>query len=173
MLIKEEWPMQHPERKDQAAFDDLQVLIDVVTAVRKLRIEQNVEAGKAVALIIQTDAHADLLLSQADHIKRLAKVEELTVEITGEKPPESAATFLKGIEIYLPLAGLIDTDKERESLQKEQQNLQKFRDGIAKKLANKQFTEKAPKEVVDAENVKLEEVEGKLEKIKERLEALS
>lgn len=172
-LIKAEWPKMKPERKDQEAFDALQKVIDVVTAVRKLRTDQSVEPQKAVAITIFAETQAALLSSQSEHIKRLAKVSDLLILTTGEKPLDSASAFLPGLEIFLPLTGLIDKDKERASLQKEQEQLQRFVSGINAKLGNEQFIAKAPPALVAEQQAKLAETEEKLQKIGERLGGLA
>ncbi len=172
-LIKEEWPKMHSDWKDQEAFDQLQIVIDVITAIRKLRTEQNVEPQKAVAITIVAETQAGLLSSQSDHIKRLAKVSDLSIAVTGKQPTESASAFLPGIEMYLSLAGLIDKDKERASLQKEQEQLQRFVSGIQAKLGNEQFMSKAPAALISEQKAKLQEAEEKLRKIEERLGGLT
>ncbi len=172
MLIAQEWPTVKSERQDQQAFDQLQVLIDVITAIRKLRTEQSVEPAKQVSMTIFAGGLADLLESQAEHIKRLGKVSDLTISESGDKPSDAASAFLNGIEIYLPLAGLVDKEKEKASMLKEKENLERFVSGIEAKLGNEQFMSKAPAALVDEQKAKLEEAKGKLEKIEERLKSL-
>lgn len=173
MLIQECWPHIKEEYKDTKAEADFMTLIGVVQAIRKLRNDQNVEPGKQVTVILATKDHAELLQSQSEHITRLAKLSELKIVAMGEKPQDSAAVFLDGIEVYMPLAGLVDTEKEKVSLTKERENLEKFIAGIDGKLSNKEFMSKAPAKLVDDQKAKRAEASEKLKKVTERLDSLS
>jgi len=172
MLILEEWPKAREDRRDQEAYDSLQRIIDVVTALRQIRAEQNVEPGKAITVTIGAMELIPLLEAQEADIRRLAKVESLTFETKAIKPKNVASAFLPGIEIHVSLEGLFDPEKERASLTKEQENLERFAKGIEGKLKNKQFVEKAPPELVEDQKTKLAEAREKLQKIKERLKTL-
>ncbi len=168
MLIQEPWPADYaPQFKKEAS--QLQTIIEVITAIRKLRSDQDVEVAKQVSVVIVTKAHKDLLQSQAEHIRRMGKVSELTF---GAKPDDAAAAFLDGIEVYLPLAGLVDKEKEKATLTKEKENLERFAKGIEAKLGNEQFVSKAPPALIEEQKQKLAEAQDKLAKIDERLKAL-
>lgn len=179
LLINHPWPLSYAliEQKDrslswEAAHEDLQKVINVITAIRKIRAEQNVELGKGLTVTIRSEDALELLESQQEHIKRLAKVESLTFKTKPMSPKNVASAFLPGIEIHVSLEGLFDPAKEKASLTKEKENLEKFVKGIESKLGNKQFISKAPKELVDEQKQKLAEAEEKLKKIGERLKNL-
>lgn len=172
MLINQPWPAQEPERSDPEAASQFQTLIDVITAIRKIRAEQNVEPGKGITVTIRTEELLELLEGQQEHIKRLAKVESLTFETKPITPENVASAFLPGIEIHVSLEGLFDPAKEETSLTKERENLERFVKGIEGKLKNKEFVKKAPKELVEDQKAKLKEAEEKLKKIEERLASL-
>jgi len=125
MLIADAWPRFKPERIDAAAEKDFMALIGVITAIRKLRTEQDVEVGKMVSVVLCTEVYNDLSQREAEHIRRMAKVEHLTVTGFGQKPDDAAAAFLDGIEVYLPLAGLVDKEKEKTKRKKEKEKLKK------------------------------------------------
>ncbi|MCA9371127.1 MAG: valine--tRNA ligase, partial [Candidatus Peregrinibacteria bacterium] len=108
MLISEPWPVSDASLNDASA-DQLQVVITVTNAIRSLRADQEIEAGKKVNIIIHSK-HADLLNTQKDHIVRLARLENLTIDSSGDKPADSASAILKDTEIYMPLEGLIDKE---------------------------------------------------------------
>jgi len=172
LLLKTEWPVSDKKLKDQSAFDDLQTVIDVIAAIRSLRADQEIEPGLKIPAVIHTD-HADLLQSESEHIKRLCKLESLTVDNKPQKHEHSASMFLKGAEVHLPLEGVIDITKVRAKLEKEQQQLLGFLKGIEAKLKNKQFVDNAPEEVVALEREKQESAKEKLAKIEERLKSLN
>ena len=172
LLISEKWPEVKKERKDKTAFEELQRVIDVISAVRKLRAEQNVEAGKKISVFIHSKKFASLLESQKEHVMRMGNVETLAIDAKPVKHENSASAYLKETEVHLSLAGLFDPAKLKESLSKEQAELSKYVSSLSGKLSNKGFVERAPAEVVEAEKAKLAEAEEKLQKIEERLKQI-
>ena len=89
-------------------------------------------------------------------------------------PSDAIAVVIEGgLEIYLPLSGLVDADAERTRLQSEAANLEKRITGSQKTLSNEKFVSKAPPAVVEREREKLADLEAQLTKIQERLTALA
>ncbi len=171
MLIKQEWPKSDTSLKDQDAQDDLQTLIDVISAIRSLRSDQGIEPGKKVKIIL-CSSKAELLESQRGHIESMAKLEEIVIETDSQKPQDAASVFLKEVEIHMPLEGLIDKDKEIEKLMKEKEKLEGFIKASQSKLSNEKFVSNAKEEVVNMEKEKLSSSEEKLKKVEERLQSL-
>ena len=172
MLIKEPWPAADAAKKDPQAVSNLDTVIQVVTAIRKLRTEQNVEPGREVDITIVTAKHVALLESQEGRIKQMGKVKSLTLTTEIKKVQNVVSAFLSEIEVHLHLKGLIDKEKEKKSLTKEQAELGRFAKGIEAKLGNKQFLAKAPAALVSEQKEKLAETKEKLRKIAERLKGL-
>jgi valyl-tRNA synthetase len=170
MLIKQTWPEEFDAglEKERAT---LQTVIDVVTALRRIRSENNVEPGKEIAVTIVT-ASAESLESQVEHIKRLAKVGTLTFETKPMKPANSASEFLQGIELHVSLEGLFDPAKLKAGLEKERASLSGFVASLEAKLGNEKFVSNAPAAVIDEQREKLKEAKEKLEKVEERLKGL-
>lgn len=173
MIMLEQWPLPHPERKDIEAFDQLQVIIDVITAIRKLRADSSVEHAKEVTVTLVTKTWVPLLESQEVHIRRLAKVGSLTIETGAFKPShEMVSAFLDGIEVHLSLTGLVDRTKEKANLEKEYAQLEKYIAGIEAKLSKKDFVERAPAALIAQEREKLKASQDTLQKIRERLKTV-
>ena len=103
-------------------------------------------------------------------IIRLGRVSKLVLKKDGSKPKNAATDVVSGTEIFIPLEGLVDADKEKERLGKEINNLEGYLKGLTAKLSNKKFVSNAPKTIVEVEKKKLEEAEGKLEKLKGQLD---
>jgi valyl-tRNA synthetase len=173
LLLKGAWPQADDSLKNQVAFDQLQVVIDVITAIRSIRAEQGVDQGKKIEAIIHTKEHAKLLESQRGHIERLGRLEKLMIDAKSAKHKNAASVFLKGVEVHIPLEGMIDMDAEKQKLTKEQENLRGFLAGVEKKLSNEQFVAHAPAEVLAKERQKLTDAQEKLKKVEERLKLLS
>ncbi|MBP9751020.1 MAG: class I tRNA ligase family protein, partial [Candidatus Peribacteraceae bacterium] len=169
-LIAVEWPVAQPSAY-AAEHADLQHLIEVVTAIRRLRTAQSVEPTKEISVTIVSPKYGALLEGQQAQIKRLAKVASLTFA-PAAPTGETASEFLTDIEIYLSLEGLVDAEKEKAALAKEQELLEKGIAGSERKLGDETFTSKAPEKVVNFERQKLGEMQEKLTKIRDRLAQL-
>ena len=103
----------------------------------------------------------------------MGAISELTVLADNAAKPENAmAAVVVGIEVYLPLAGLIDVEKENARLNKELAAIDKELSRVEGKLGNAGFLAKAPEAVIEKEKAKAEELNGKKAAINERLEYL-
>src|SRR5699024_6121707 len=97
---------------------------------------------------------------------------DLTIATTVDVPEQSMTAVITGAEVYLPLEGLIDFDKEMERLEKELDKWNKEVALVQKKLSNKGFVDKAPEKVVEGERKKEKEYKEKRKMVEERLEEL-
>lgn len=130
--------------------------MDAVRAIRNIRAEMNVQPGKKVELIFATDTAADGLEQGEMYIKALAGAENMSImSACSDKPEQAAAAHIRGVDIYLPLKGLIDLDKEIARLNKEIANMDKEIKRLESKLSNQGFLAKAPETVVAGEREKL------------------
>ncbi len=172
LLMKNPWPKFKASFQDEPAVTEFQMLIDVITAIRRLRTEQAVEPGKEITVTIVSGKYCNGLEEQEAHIRRLGKIGSLQISSDAQKLENVASVFLADIEVHLSLEGLVDVEKEKASLSKEKENLEKFVAGIEAKLGNEQFVARAPEALVAEQKAKLEEARGKLLKIEERLKTL-
>jgi len=122
----------------------------------------NIPPSKKVDVLIRTGS---LNSDQKDYIKSLSRVENLTADADAEKPKASASSVVKGIDVFVPLEGLIDLNVERNRLDKESNRLQGLLNVVTKKLENKNFVDRAPEDVVERERKKKSDWEKALRKI--------
>ena len=122
---------------------------------------------------VQAEAVGRVLAENGDFIKRLAKVDDLKVGKGLAKPPSSAAGVCGGIEVFVPLKGIIDYEKERERLAKSLKDLRGRFDGLTAKLKNKNFLDNAPAEVVEKFKASHGEMKLRIEKLKSNLDSLA
>jgi len=167
MLIHAAWPQLAVA--DTAAADELNWLVDLITAVRSVRAEMNVPAAARTDLVL-IGADETVTARVATHraaIERLARVDAIAFAETS--PAESAQIVVGSVTLCLPLAGIVDLKAERARLEKELQKVAGEIAKIDKKLSNEQFLAKAPAEVIDGEREKRAEAEELRTKVHEAL----
>ncbi len=166
MLIKTNYPA--PDKREYNGLST-EKIINVITKIRQLRAENKIEPARKIPITIFGHEHLETLKENKSEILRLARVSELTLEEKGEKLSNASTEVVNGIEIFIPLEGLVDTKKEKERLTKEISNLENYLKSLKAKLSNTKFTDNAPAEIVKGEKKKMKEAEEKLEKMKEQL----
>ncbi len=165
-----EYPKVNKSLLNTSADNEMEIVQGVVTAIRNIRGEMNIPPSQKVNVIIKS---AEVKNHQVDYIKKLAKVDNLKMVEHINKPQGCASAIVKNTEIYIPLAGLIDIDKEKERLEKEIKRIENSLNGITKKLENEKFINNAPTEVVEKEKAKQRDWTNNLEKFKEMLSNLN
>jgi len=171
LLMIQKWP-QVKVKIDKKIESDFELVKQIIINLRNLRAEHKIEPKKLVTAVIISKSKVNLIQGNKDIIKSLARLTDLQVEKTGTKPAHSASAIIKGLEVYLPLEGLIDVKKEQQRLEKEKHQLEKYIEGLEKKLSNKKFINKAPKEVVSSEKEKFIKSQEKLKKLKHQIKYL-
>ncbi len=170
-IVLAPWPAPSPALRDLGLEADVAIVTDVIRSIRNLRAEMNVQPGKKAPAILvagAAKAHAAVKAGEA-LIQDLAFVSELAVERTlAERPGQAATAVTRGIEIYLPLRGLIDLDREIARLGGELEGARQDLERTKGKLANESFVSRAPQAVVDKERAKAEELQLKCDKLAER-----
>jgi valyl-tRNA synthetase len=165
-----EFPEVKKKLINPQADKEMEIVENIVTALRNIRGEMNIPPSKKIDVLLKTN---EVKERQIDYIKKLAKVEELKAGENITKPKASASAIVKSSEIYVPLEGLIDLDVERQRLQKEITRLEGSLAGIEKKLSNEKFVSGAPAEVVEKERTKQRDWQENLRKLKEILSNLN
>jgi len=167
------YPTAEDCKIDKEALDEFGYIRDLISAIRNIRGELQVQPKDENRLIVNSDEpKLDLIKREWSTIKRLGRVSGDTPELADKKPFASSTTIVDGREIYIPLEGLIDLDEERKRVSKEIGKLQGYVTGTAKKLSNEKFVTNAPEAVVNKEREKLATAEADLEKLKTHLEDL-
>lgn len=157
------------------SFDDsislFKTVQEQISAIRNIQAEMNL-APKADLSILIKPKNSELRkkLSSAEWIyRKLLPVGSITFNTNAEKPNASAASVVDGSEIFIPLEGLIDLEKERERIQKEIDRTEGFLKSVEKKLANEKFVANAPDAVVEKERNKKSDAESSLAKLRDQL----
>src|SRR6185295_7395088 len=170
-IMLQRWPTAEAGRADEAASEQMGTLIALVTKVRNIRSIFNIPAQSRVMLHLGTSNQAarSLVLDNADRIKRLARVETIIFSDSLPAFDSAASDIVSGIEVAVPLGGLIDLDKESERISKEMERKQNEARGLASRLDNASFVERAPKDVVQEAGRRHQELIAEIEKLKSTL----
>ncbi len=175
-LMVAEWPRESHTPPNLEAETQMPILIEVIRTIRNIRSEYNVEPGKRITAHIAAGEHKEMLARHKDILALLARLDEESLileETLSTKPEQSISQVMSGgIEIYLPLAGMINLEAERNRTQKDLDQLQKRIAGSKAKLSNTGFTEKAPPAVVEKERERLADLELQAAKVQKRLNEL-
>lgn len=173
-IMIQPWPQVDGYRND-AVEKQMNLIMEVIKAIRNIRAEMNVQPGKKAEIILVAPQGTELEILQKgqESIKLLAGGS--SVEIVPElavKPAQAASAVLEGVEVYLPLRGLLDLDKEIARVEKEIAQAEQEQQRLESKLNNPGFVAKAPEQVVAKEREKLEGIKGRIAALKQRLAEL-
>ncbi len=148
---------------DAAAVARVTRLQEIIGAVRTIRGEMGIEPKQEIAMVVEaTAADQSIIDAGAAHFRHLAKVTTIDRFAGGDPPRPAAAAALTGLRLWIPLAGIIDLDKERARLTKEKDKLVQYTASIDKKLSNQSYVSHAPAEVVDGDRARLAEAQARI-----------
>jgi valyl-tRNA synthetase len=169
------WPKVNPTWLAPQAESQMALIVDAIRAIRNIRAEMNVPPGKKADAVIMAGSPETLRTLQAGSgfLEDLGRVQRLEIKMAEPAKPEHAATaVIAGAEIYVPLKGLIDIEKEIDRLAREASGVEAELGKLRAKLGNENFVAKAKPEVVEKVRAEEREYAGKLEAIQSRLQTL-
>jgi valyl-tRNA synthetase len=171
-LIVAKWPEpREPEGWEESTIADFELIQEIVRGIRNLRAEKNVAPSKRISAQIAAGVKTGLVQEQSKVIASLAGLNEseLTIaESLKEKPGDAIALVIGSIEIYLPLAGMVDLAEEKSRLEKELKEAESHIQRL-EKLLSSDFANKAPAALVQKERDKLAGYKDTAQKIKAQL----
>ncbi|HLP15169.1 MAG TPA: valine--tRNA ligase [Bacteroidota bacterium] len=152
----------------------MEFLQNVISAVRTIRNEMNLPPSKSIDVVVNCtdDTRALVLTSNVTAIQKMTRAATVEAGVNLAKPGYSASSVVSGQEVFVPLKGLIDVDVERSRLEKEIARLQGQLRGVQAKLSNETFVAKAPADVLQKENDKLNNFSQTIAKLTASLEQL-
>lgn len=168
------WPEPQVET-DAAAEEAMQTIMDVIDGIRSVRGEMNVPPSSEVEIRIQAPntETAELLTEHLEeYLPAFTRFSHISIAEHQEKPAAAAVAVISDIVIYIPLAGIIDIEKERDRLQKRLDKIVKELTTTQKTLDNPNFVNRAPEAVVAQKRARLAALESEQEKLVANLEML-
>ncbi|WP_166238860.1 valine--tRNA ligase [Paenibacillus turpanensis] len=168
------WPVYEARFEADAAVKEMELLMDVIRAVRNIRAEVNVPMSKKVELAVKPGSEeiSAVLTRNRHYIERFCGTSKLDIAASMAPPEKAMTAVVTGAELFLPLAGLIDIAQEVGRLEKELATLNGEVERIDKKLANEGFVAKAPAAVIEEERRKREDYIDKRDKVLARIAEL-
>jgi len=168
------WPVVKPELTDDQAAQEMKLLVEMIRSVRNIRAEVNTPLSKKIKMLVKAKDESVLkaVESNRSYIERFCNPEELQMGVDIEVPEKAMTAVVTGLEIILPLEGLINIDEEIARLNKELDRLNKEVDRVQKKLGNEGFMKKAPDSVVAEERAKEKDYLEKRDTVEARIKEL-
>lgn len=162
--------------RDSKAEEEMSYIMDAVTGIRNIRGELNISPAAELKVLIKTfkDGTGEILEKNLHLIRKLAKAKEVKTGKEIEKPKGSSTAVRDFFEIYIPLEGLLNIDEEITRINREKMKVTESLSFLDKKLMSEDFLNRAPKEIVEKERarhqellLKSERLEGSIKRLRE------
>jgi valyl-tRNA synthetase len=160
--------------RDHQAEEEMSYIIDAVMGIRTIRGELNISPSLNLSALIKTSSRAaeKVLRDNIHYIKTLAKADRIEVGADIRKP-DGAATAIKGsFEVYVNLQGVLNIASEIDRLKREKAKVDTTLVALNRKLFNEDFLQKAPKDIIEKEKAKHEELMKMRDKITDSIKML-
>ena len=161
-------------RRDIDSESKMELISGIITGIRNVRGEMNISPSLSLPVMVQSqnESTRKIVRQHQDLIINLAKLDSITVQKPGERPPTAATAIVDGASIFVSLEGIIDFAKEKGRLEKKITKLTGELAVISKKLDNEDFINKAPEEIVEKEKNKYARAVEKQQKLQATLDKL-
>jgi valyl-tRNA synthetase len=174
-LMASSWPVANPAHQFPEAYRDMVRFQEVVTKLRSIRSEMGVPPPQPIEVHVQTqDSSLQSLLETLSPVLASlnTKISSLRFAAQLSRPPASVSAVVPGANLFVPLSGLIDFSKEKTRLEKELGQVRQDIERMEKKLANADFTSRAPAEEVAKARERLAEAQERSRRLGENIEIL-
>ncbi len=179
LLSLQKWPTQENKFVDNKLDNSFQQLFEIIRLIRNLRAELGLKPSEKVPvyLISDNDELIDFLKILVDDIQTLTKSSEVFIfkpnAVDKKEFAKSFSGIISDLEVYLPFQDFVNIDALKERLNKDLKKVIIELDNLNKRLSNKNFVDKAPKDIVDECRFKLNEGSVQMERITKKLELLN
>ena len=173
-IMVAKYPEPHAEFENEPARRDMAFLIEIIKAVRNIRMEVNAPLSSSIDIIIQLEdaKNERILTDNEDYVKNFLHPKELTISTQIAAPKLAKTAVISGAQIFVPLADLVNIADEIKRMTKEEKDLQAEVERSTKKLSNQGFVAHAPEAVINKEKAKKADYENQLQSVQERIQEL-
>ena len=168
------WPTVNEQFNDENAVQEMKLLMDIIRSVRNIRAEVNTPMSKKITLLLKAKDGTVLaaLEKNKPFIEKFCNPDELQIATDIVSPDKAMTAVVTGVELFIPLADLINMEEEIARLNKELDKWTKEVERVQKKLANEKFISKAPEAVVAEERAKEKDYLEKKATVEARIKEL-
>ncbi len=164
-LMISDWPECKKEFKFEEEEHLIEILKEIIVEIRNIRAKMNVHPSKKVKLIFVTDKYTKQIEASKNFIMKLGFGSDLVIQANKSGIDSNAVNIIgDGIELYMPLEGLVDLEEEAKRKQEEKKKIEFEIARAEKMLSNSGFINKAPQTKIDEEKAKLAKYKEMLEK---------
>ena len=157
--------------EEAAIWESIQ---QIVSSIRAARQTAGISPKEPLDAHIKVSGDLKQALESAtDFVKKLAKIQNILISENISRPAQSLTQVGKGYEVFIPVEGLVDLEKEKTRLTNESTRISKIILGLEKKLSNENFVKRAPEAVVTQSKAQLDNMKSQLQNIQTSLDALS
>ena len=173
-IMVAKYPTPHSEFVNDQARRDMAFLIEIIKAVRNIRMEVNAPLSSPIDIMIQLeDSNNERILTEnEEYVKNFLHPKNLTIATDVTAPKLAKTAVIAGAQIFVPLADLVNIDDEIKRMTKEEKDLQAEVERSTKKLNNQGFVAHAPEAVINKEKAKKADYENQLQNVQERIQEL-
>ena len=173
-IVIHPWPVVLSKYLNESVEKEMIFLQSIIGTIRNIRAEMNVPPGRDAALYVRSDETVmKTIIRDQEYFRSLAKIGNIYPYSPELEQTVTATAVVEGTELFIPLADLIDVEKEKSRLQKEIKRLEGLNKSISAKLSNQNFISKAPEKVVKGEKAKLAQIQESLQKVTNHYKKLS
>ena len=167
-ISRQPWPVYNKQLVDKEVETRMQIIVDLISAIRNLRAQWNIKPQEKIKcrLSSQSKDAVALLRENEAILKNLAGIDTLVIDKKSTKEKNVATIIIGNIKGFVPLGDLIDVHKEKNRMLNHIEEQNKVSKGLSSRLRNKDFVQKAPKEVVSKEKIRLESIHSKIKELK-------
>ncbi|MGM7702200.1 valine--tRNA ligase [Pseudalkalibacillus sp. Hm43] len=168
------WPVKREDLHFEESAKEMKLLTEIIRSVRNTRSEMNVPPSKPIEIQLKPRDEDTLkqLETNRSYLDRFCNPEPLTMALDLVAPDKAMTSVVSGVEIFLPLEGLIDIEEEIKRLENEYKKWDAEVERVQKKLSNEGFVKKAPEKVVEEERAKEKTYVDNRQKVEERIKEL-
>lgn len=168
------WPTVNEALSDPEASEEMKLLVEIIRSVRNIRAEVNTPLSKKIKLHLKAKDEKVLAALERNeaYITRFCNPDELKMGLDLEAPDKAMTAVVSGVELFLPLEGLINFEEEMARLKKELEKWNKEVERVQKKLSNEGFLKKAPEKIIAEERAKEKDYLEKRSVVEARIKEL-
>ena len=173
LLIVSDWPKENLTRIDTKIEENIHIIMNLISSIRNIKMNFSISPKKNIEIHCRGKKEIlNVIKNYSANLKRMVRVDNIILDEKLEKPKQSTTVVIGELEVFIPLSGVIDVDKEEDRLNKQISNLNGRLNSVNGKLNNKNFVANAPEDVVNHEKNKQKKYQQELIILTQNLESI-